>query len=192
MAQDLSALRPEYRELLPGRLDPASAYRNFSASPAADGSSTTNSTVEVLLPTALLGLTFDAAGQVVEEKARASLALTAPATPPRLPTHPCPDDVSHRPSRPPPRLQVYIYPNTLEAASALGGSIPPAYVATSALMLSSTRGVLAQFDIDTHWSCVWRRSLNNEGARVNGREAHGARSRARGFRVTRRGGAGCS
>ena len=60
--------------------------------------------------------------------------------------------------------KVYVYPNSLEAAAAMGAKVPPAYVATAAVMFSSERGVVAQFDVDTHWSCVWRRSFNPVGA----------------------------
>ena len=52
---------------------------------------------------------------------------------------------------------------TLEAAASLGAKVPPAYVATAAVMFSSKRGVVAQFDVDPHWSCVWRRSMNAAG-----------------------------
>ena len=33
-------------------------------------------------------------------------------------------------------------------------------------MRSSKLLVVAHFEVDTHWSCVWRRSFNDEGARL--------------------------
>jgi tetratricopeptide (TPR) repeat protein len=61
--------------------------------------------------------------------------------------------------------KVYLYPRDIEQAATIGIPVP-SYTGTAALMFSSNRGIIPQFDIDKERVCMWRAQLTPTGKRI--------------------------